>query len=106
MAKGTGVGVNGNLRPLVKGTERARRAASNGGKISGRNRRLKADIRAAILEKLGDDASLEQLVEAMYREALKGNVQAATFIRDTAGQKPVDKAENAISGAIEVSWEK
>lgn len=94
-----------NLKP-IRTTERARELGRLGGKASGEARRKKADIQAAVLEMLGDGATLEQLVEAMCKEALKGNVQAAVFLRDTAGQKPVDRAEKEISGGLVVQWQK
>ena len=32
-------------------------------------------------------------VISMWQESVKGNVQAATFIRDTIGEKPIEKVE-------------
>ena len=34
-----------------------------------------------------------ELLLAMYKKALQGDVQAANFVRDTSGQKPVDRSE-------------
>lgn len=43
-----------------------------------------------------DDEDIDNgmaLAIAMYNEALKGNVKASTFLRDTSGEKPIDKVE-------------
>ena len=40
----------------------------------------------------------ESMILAVMRKAMDGDVQAITFLRDTAGQKPVDKQE--VNGAI------
>lgn len=43
-----------------------------------------------------DDEDLDNgmaITIAMYNEALKGNVKASTFLRDTSGEKPIDKVE-------------
>lgn len=76
--------------------------ASKGGKKSGEARRRKRTLRE-IMEEYGagisDGKELthdEELVVAQYRLAQsgrKGSTQAATFIRDTKGEKPHDVLE-------------
>lgn len=104
-----------NLIPFSERTEEEQRAIRvAGGKASGETRRrkraakeildtmlaaqLSGDSIDSILdgakEVLGDDNSLYSVMLAkIAQEACKGNVQAATFIRDTAGDKPTDKQE-------------
>ena len=59
---------------------------------------LKDEKAKAYLEYLGfEEEDMDNqlgLVISMYKEAVaKGNVQAANWIRDTAGDKPVEKVE-------------
>lgn len=94
----------GNPQNLIKPTrdltaDERRKSASKAGKRSAQVRRWNADIKACILDKLGDDATMESLVNAMLMEAVeKGSVQAAVWLRDTAGQKPTEKASHEVSG--------
>lgn len=79
---------------------------SNGGKASGEARRLKAAVRKAlekcipkdmtelrqVLEEAGIDATNDNgIAFAMVLKALKGDLSAANWIRDTAGEKPKDE---------------
>lgn len=81
-----------NLIPMNKRSKSEQRALqSKGGKKSGEVRRWKADIKACILDKLGNDATMEEFVSVVFDSAMNGNPAAWTFIRDTAGQKPSDK---------------
>lgn len=104
-----------NLIPFNERTEEeVKEIAARGGRKSGETRRrkraakeildtmlaaqLSGDSIDSILdgakEVLGDDNSLYSVMLAkIAQEACKGNVQAATFIRDTAGDKPTDKQE-------------
>ena len=74
--------------------------ASKGGKASAEARRRKRDLRAALellLERetrdsKGNTVSGAQAISArLYAEALRGNVRAFEVLRDTVGQKPVEK---------------
>lgn len=73
---------------------------SSGGKASGKARREKRDLRRALellLERDVGTADGETITGAqaisarLYREALQGNVRAFEVLRDTVGQKPVEK---------------
>ena len=101
-----------NLNP-VKTKSEARTRGRNGGIASGKARREKKMMRetleallsmpmksgkAADIETIKNFAALkgktitvqEAMMIAMIQKALKGNVNAAEWIRDTAGQKPVE----------------
>ena len=80
--------------------EEQRKIAKMGGIASGEARRRKRDIKAALdllLEKefKGKDGELISGAEAIamkqFEKALKGDTRAFETVRDTAGQKPVDK---------------
>ncbi len=81
--------------------EEAARNGAKGGVRSGEVRRQKRDLRRAfemLLEKnMGKDKNGEEVsgAEALalkqFEKALKGDTRAFEVIRDTAGQKPVEK---------------
>lgn len=87
-----------NLKPLS--TEKAREIGSKGGINSGEARRRKRDIRLAmeaLLEKQykGKNGEILSGAEAIaikqMEKALKGDPKAFELVRDSAGQKPVEK---------------
>lgn len=98
-----------NLIPNIELTPSERREkAKKAGKASGEARRSKRNLREVAqlvleAELLDDDALREQLIErgidptgagailfSQLVKACKGDTEAARFIRDTSGQKPVD----------------
>ena len=74
---------------------------SKAGKASGEARRKKRDIRAAmeaLLEQryqtnMGELSGAEAISLKQMEKALKGDPKAFELVRDSAGQKPVDKIE-------------
>lgn len=110
----------GNLVSIgSRTTEEQRRIVSAGGKASGEARRRKKAIREICAELLGMDAPAgaaelgalqniaqelaqqrgqrldmyEALTLAQIAQALKGDTKAATFVRDSAGDKPTDNVQ-------------
>ncbi|MCL2631507.1 MAG: hypothetical protein FWD45_00205 [Coriobacteriia bacterium] len=111
-----------NLRPQNTRTKSEQRAvAVQGGKASGAARRQKKLIRdnlqmlmemqvkpgkaAESLRKLGipEDEMTNQMAMAVaaWQEALKGNVRAQEYVRDTIGQRPADKL---IVAEVDTDW--
>lgn len=90
-----------NLKPLS--TEKAREIGAKGGKASAESRRKKRDLKLAIQalleadikdKKTGETMSgAEALAVAQFRKAMKGDTKAFEVLRDTSGQKPVEKVE-------------
>lgn len=81
-----------NLKPIRKGdlsNEELKKRQSNGGKKSAEARREKKLIRDRILERMGEDDWDEYITGIIERA--KDNKVDAEFLRDTIGQKPVDK---------------
>ena len=85
--------------------------SSKAGKASGEARRLKAAVRKALEKRIpGNMTELKEVLTeagidptndngiayAILLQALKGDISAANWIRDTAGEKP--KEELAIGG--------
>lgn len=92
-----------NLIPTNKLTESERRKlAQKAGKASGKARAERKTMREMLKYLLEQDiqnskgekkTTLEAVMVAQLKQALKGDTKAATFIRDTIGEKPLDKQE-------------
>lgn len=92
-----------NEQNLLKGNEKhtfTPEELSKGGKASAEARRKKRDLRQAIEILLDTDikgkngevkSGAEAIAIAQFQKALKGDTRAFEVIRDTAGQKPVEK---------------
>lgn len=91
-----------NLIPTTKRSkDEARENSRKGGIASGIARRQKRDLRRALealldknmgRNKDGEEVSgAEALALKQFEKALKGDTRAFEVIRDTAGQKPVEK---------------
>ncbi len=83
---------NKNLKPIRSENE-AREKGRKGGKKSGETRRARKTLREELLMLLEAGDTQNKISIAMINEAAKGNVKAYLAIRDTVGEKPIDKAE-------------
>lgn len=91
-----------NLRPPFQSPEEARTLGSKGGVRSGEVRREKRTLRQ-LLEIAMKDLDTETKVDnatamtlALLSKAKAGDVKAFEVIRDTIGEKPVDKMEMSV----------
>lgn len=104
-----------NLKP-ARSKEEARKRGQKGGKAAAKTykkRKLYKELIAQFgasevtnpslieeLKKMGVDPSEVTndmaLVIGQFVAGTKGNTNAATWLRDTSGQKPVDKVENTV----------
>lgn len=94
-----------NLIPMNERTEEEQREiARMGGIASGKARKEKKMLKDLLEEALSKGTETDNeyinITLALIRQANEGNVKAYEVIRDTLGQKPVDKVEH--SGAIPV----
>lgn len=94
-----------NLIPMNERTEEEQREiAKMGGIASGKARKEKKLLRELLEDALSKGTETDNeyinITLALIRQANEGNVKAYEVIRDTLGQKPVDKVEH--SGAIPV----
>jgi hypothetical protein len=83
-----------NLRPFRKGElskEEATKRGSKGGKKSVQKRRERKALKEQLLLLLETGNAQEQLCTSLFEKALSGDVRAFEVIRDTIGEKPVDK---------------
>ena len=105
-----------NLKPQnMRTKEEQREIAKSGGKKSGEVRRKRKTIKQQLelllstpvsnedlkkqIKKWGiddDDINNQMAVTvSLYQQALKGNTKAIEIIRDTVGEKPVEKLEHS-----------
>lgn len=94
-----------NLIPFNELTEeKQRELARKGGIASGKVRKEKKMLKELLEEALSKGTETDNeyinITLALIRQANEGNVKAYEVIRDTLGQKPVDKVEH--SGSIPV----
>ena len=94
-----------NLKPFTseQSREEAAKNGAKGGVASGEARRRKRDLKLAMQALLEADvkdkrtgevmSGAEAIALAQYRKAMKGDAKAFELVRDTSGQKPVEKVE-------------
>ena len=86
-----------NLIPTNRRSkEEVKKNASKGGKKSGEVRRQRRTLREELLALLSDGKTQEKMSLALLNEALNGNnsgsvTKAFEVVRDTIGEKPVEK---------------
>lgn len=84
-------------KPFTKDDERAKNAGKRSGKARGERKTLREDLLALLKEEITDKKSgrvmetQAALSAALIKQALSGNTKAYEIIRDTIGEKPVEK---------------
>lgn len=92
-----------NLIPFSeRSKEEARKLGRKGGIASGEARRRKKTFKEELLFLLDQNDNRENISIAMIKEALAGNTKAFETIRDTVGEKPVDKVAD-VTGEIDIT---
>ena len=79
-----------NLRP-VSSTEEARERGRKGGLASGEARRKRKTLKEELLLMLSDGETQQSVTLALIEKAMSGDTKAFEVIRDTIGEKPIDK---------------
>jgi hypothetical protein len=89
-----------NLKANSERTPKERKElAQKAGKKSGEARREKKLLKEELMLLLAQGKTQEKISLALIEEAIKGNVKAFEVIRDTIGEKPVNKQEiEGVSG--------
>lgn len=81
-----------NLRPLnTRSKEEQMKIRSKAGKKSGEARRKRKELREELLALLSTGNTQKNISLALIDQALNGNVKAFETIRDTIGEKPIEK---------------
>lgn len=102
-----------NLKPVTQRSKaEAREISRKGGIKSGEARRAKKTMREMlkylleqdITNKAGEKKStLEAIMVAQLKQALKGDTKAVSFIRDTIGEKPIDNVVNMVTTEVKLN---
>ena len=91
-----------NLIPNSKRTPSERREnAKKAGRASGVSRRRRKTFKELLEGTYG-----EAVVASMLEAALAGDVKAFVAIRDTVGEKPVEKVASEIEGGLRLYWDR
>lgn len=85
---------NDNLRALSR--EEAVKNGKKGGIASGKARRERKALKEQLLLLLDNEDTQKELCTALISQAMTGNTKAFEIIRDTIGEKPIEKQENDI----------
>lgn len=101
-----------NLIPFSERSEKEqreirRKGGLRSGEVRRERRRLQDIVRAMLDAKSIDDPDQtvsEALVASMIESAMAGDVKAFIALRDTAGEKPVERQLAEVSGALEIAW--
>ncbi len=84
-----------NLIPLNKRTKEEQRAITTAGGIaSGESRRARKTLKEELLLLLSEGDTQKSVSVALLKKAMDGDVRAFEVLRDSIGEKPVDKVEN------------
>ncbi len=95
-----------NLIPNSERTPKERQEiARKGGIASGEARRRKKTLKEELIALLETNDNNEKISVALLNRALNGDIQAFTTIRDTIGEKPVDKLEADVNSDVTINIE-
>lgn len=79
-----------NLKPVASKKE-ARERGRKGGLASGEARRKRKTLKEELLLMLSEGETQQSVTLALIEKAMSGDTKAFEVIRDTIGEKPVDK---------------
>lgn len=92
-----------NLIPnSQRSPEELREMARKGGKASGEARRRRKTFKEELLLLLEQGNTQEKISLAILQKAMQGDIKAYESIRDTVGEKPIDKVETEVVSTIKV----
>lgn len=84
-------------KPFTKDDERAKNAGKKSGKTRNERKTLREDLLTLLKEEITDKNSGRTMITqaalsaALIKQALSGNTKAYEIIRDTIGEKPIEK---------------
>lgn len=91
-----------NLQNLRTPTaEEARELGRKGGLASAAARKRRKTLREELLAMLSDGNTQESITAALLEKAMDGDVKAFEVVRDTVGEKPVDRIETNVDIVID-----
>lgn len=81
-----------NLKP-VRSKEEARERGKKGGIASGEARKARKTFKEQLLIMLETDNLQDDILNALVKQARRGNIKAYEVLRDTIGEKPIESIE-------------
>lgn len=81
------------INPLERTEEERKEIARKGGIRSGEVRKMRKTLKEELLALLSDGDTQKNISVALIQKALDGDVKAFETIRDSIGEKPVEKQE-------------
>lgn len=93
-----------NAQNLKKNSDRTpserKELARKAGKASGRVRKARKTLREELLLLLSEGDTQKNVTVALLEKALAGDVKAFEVVRDSIGEKPVDKVESMNTNVV------
>lgn len=84
-----------NLKPMNKRPKaEVKKITSKGGKKSAEVRAERKKFKDELLLLLATDDNQKKISTTLIKQAIRGNLNAFLTIRDTIGEKPVERTEN------------
>lgn len=80
---------------IIQTESEAREKGRAGGIASGEARRARKTLKEELLLLLAEGDTQSKVSLALIQKAMKGNVKAFEALRDTVGEKPIDKVETS-----------
>ena len=93
-----------NLKP-VRSKKEARERGKKGGIASGKARQERKTLKEELLALLEDGETQKKISVALIQQAKKGNTKAYEIIRDSIGEKPIDKVQAEVNSDINITIE-
>lgn len=89
----------------VPTSEEARRNGRKGGVASGKARAERKALKEELLLLLSEGNTQKEISVSLIQEAIKGNTKAFEVIRDTIGEKPVEKIDADVNSDVTINIE-
>ena len=77
----------------VPTSKEAREYGRRGGIASGKARAVRKTFKEDLLGMLDDPKQQKAILEALMKQCKQGNIRAIELLRDTIGEKPIDRQE-------------
>ena len=93
-----------NLKP-VRSKKEARERGKKGGIASGKARQERKTLKEELIILLEEGDNQKKISVALIKQALKGNTKAYEIIRDSIGEKPIDRVQAEVNSDINITIE-
>ena len=88
------------VRSKCEASERGKIGGKKSGEARRRKKALREHLEALLAGKRGKVTTAEALTLALVEKGLSGDVRAFEVIRDSIGEKPVEKSQQEVAGQV------